>query len=458
MYKTKDEVLVKSKEAIGKTFGEIDQYHRIDNKKNKGALGQIIEESLFGYQVNSRAEADFVDAGVELKVTPIKLNKNGTYSAKERLVLNIIDYHKEVLLKFDTSTFWMKNNTLLLMFYIHDFKKFKKDMMILETLLYEYPVEDLVIFKNDYKYIVDMIKAGRAHELSEADTMYLGACSKGANSSSLRTQPYSSDPAMQRAFSLKQSYMTYIVRHYVIKKEMNERIIRDIHILKNTSFEEYVYSQIRPYFGKTTESLKTILGVNSTSKSFRALLISKMLKIKNIAKSQEFIKSGMKFKTIKVEKSGSIKESMSFPQFEFTEIINETWEESTIRTMFLTTKFVFSIFRIGSDGTERFENLMFWRMPEDDLDIEYKKVFERTIETIKSGDIVKGFKYDKNHKESKITNFPNSGDNLVGHVRPHAKDSTDTFTLPVTDKKTNAKKFTKQCFWLNSTYIKNIVK
>lgn len=34
------------------------------------------------------------EAGVELKATPFKKLKSGKYSAKERLVLNIINYEK----------------------------------------------------------------------------------------------------------------------------------------------------------------------------------------------------------------------------------------------------------------------------------------------------------------------------------------------------------------------------
>ena len=36
------------------------------------------------------------------------------------------------------------------------------------------------IIKDDYEKIVRKIQNGRAHELSEGDTMYLGACTKGA--------------------------------------------------------------------------------------------------------------------------------------------------------------------------------------------------------------------------------------------------------------------------------------
>lgn len=36
---------------------------------NKGGLGQVIEEGLFRYGVNSRNEADFAELGVELAET-----------------------------------------------------------------------------------------------------------------------------------------------------------------------------------------------------------------------------------------------------------------------------------------------------------------------------------------------------------------------------------------------------
>ena len=55
--------------------------------------------------------------------------------------------------------------------------------------------------------IVKKIKEGQAHELSESDTSVLGACTKGANKKSLRSQPNSTKLAMQRAFSFKQQYM-----------------------------------------------------------------------------------------------------------------------------------------------------------------------------------------------------------------------------------------------------------
>ena len=40
--------------------------------KGKGNFGQILEKFYFGYEPNSDAEPDFLEAGLELKSSPLK--------------------------------------------------------------------------------------------------------------------------------------------------------------------------------------------------------------------------------------------------------------------------------------------------------------------------------------------------------------------------------------------------
>ena len=48
-----------------------------------------------------------------------------------------------------------------------------------------------IIIKKDWELINQKIKDGKAHELSEGDTFYLGACTKGSTAAkSLRKQPF----------------------------------------------------------------------------------------------------------------------------------------------------------------------------------------------------------------------------------------------------------------------------
>ena len=72
--------------------------------------------------------------------------------------------------------------------------------------------DDFIQFEKDWNLIVNKIKGGKAHELSESDTVYLGACTAGATrDSSQRTQPFSNEMAMQRAFSFKTQYMKVLL-------------------------------------------------------------------------------------------------------------------------------------------------------------------------------------------------------------------------------------------------------
>ena len=126
--------------------------------KGKGNFGQLVEKFYFGYEPNSKAEADFVDVGMELKCTPLKTLKNGNYRSKERLVLNIINYLEVHQEKFETSSFWKKNAHLLLVFYLHDKEKDILDYLIKLVDDWEYPNQDLLIIKRDWETINQKIK------------------------------------------------------------------------------------------------------------------------------------------------------------------------------------------------------------------------------------------------------------------------------------------------------------
>ena len=134
---SRQEIEIISKSALGKSLNDILNSELItieDKEANKGGLGQLIEKYLFGMDNNSDSEPDFMPAGIELKVTPYKRIKGGKLSAKERLVLNIIDYETEYKNEFKSSHFWYKNNKIELLWYLWEPSKDKKDYII--CLLY----------------------------------------------------------------------------------------------------------------------------------------------------------------------------------------------------------------------------------------------------------------------------------------------------------------------------------
>lgn len=440
-YITKEAILRRAQEIIGIPLGKIDRTGRLST--GKGAIGTMIEESWFGYSPNSESEPDFPEAGVELKATPYLRNTNGDIRAKERLVCNIINYMEEYDRTFRTSSFWHKCNTMLLMSYEHFKNKPKTEYRIDKAILFSFPEEDLIIIEQDWERIMDKVRKGLAHEISEGDTLYLAACTKGANATTVRQQPFSDILAKQRAYSLKSSYMTQILNKFIFGEQENERIIKDWQQLVNHSFEEYLIERISPYFGMTQVELKTRLGVVSTAKNVNELLLAKMLGVSGkISNSEEFKKANIVPKTIRIQKNGTIKESMSFPKFDFIELSKEeSWEESELYNCLAPTKFLFVIYQENEQGELVFDRVKFWNMPSADLE-EVRRVWLRTIRTIRDG--VQLYKTARGTGN----NLPKSTESPIAHVRPHGRDSSDQAPLP------DGRMMTKQCFWLNNSYIK----
>ena len=443
-YTTKETILRRAQEVKGIPLRDVDTTGRLAT--GKGAVGTVIEESWFGYTPNSESEPDFPEAGVELKVTPYIRGRNGI-RAKERLVCNIINYMEEYDKTFQTSAFWHKCNTMLLMSYEHLAGKPKGDFRIDEAVLFSFPEEDLVIIERDWETIMNKVRAGQAHEISEGDTLYLAACTKGANAASVRQQPFSEIPAKQRAYSLKSSYMTQILKKYIFGNAENPRIIKSADILHTQSFEEYIIDKVKVYYGMTRSQLKTHFGIESNAKSLNDRLLARMLNVKGkIANTEEFQKAGIIPKTIRVQRNGKIKESMSFPTFDFIELSREEiWEESELYNYLAPTRFMFVIFQEQTDGQYVFDRVKFWNIPNDDLD-EVGRVWSRTVQTIRRGVSLT----QTSHGVS--NDLPKQTENSVAHVRPHGKNAADMAPLP------DGRMMTKQCFWLNNSYIEGQIK
>ena len=447
----RQEIEVISKSAIGKTMNDIlkEELVSIGEIDNKGGLGQLVEQYLFGIQTNSESEPDFMPAGIELKVTPYKKIKGGKLSAKERLVLNIINYMDEWKNDFRHSHFWMKNNTIQLLWYLWEPNKDYKNYKITHERLMELALsEDIKQIESDWNFIVNKIKEGKAHELSEADTMYLGACTKGANSNSKREQPFNDIHAMQRAFCFKTSYMTQLVRKYIGDYSDVEKVLKGT----KDSFNQYVLEVVNKFKGKSQKELMREFNIDSKAKNINSMIISRMFNVQSkLADTEEFQKANIIPKTIRIEENGRIKESISFPAFKYTELVNQNWEDSDLREQLETTKYMFFVFK-KTKGEYIFKGIKLWNMPETDIETSVMDMWKKTYNAISTGNIVKSI---TNRKRK--TNFPGMSENKVCHVRPHGRNAKDTAPLPVADKLTGATKYTKHCFWINNLYIKKIV-
>ena len=467
-----------SQKLIGHTFREVESWNLYDSdnttgsyndKKRKGGLGNLIEEDFFGYKANSDQEADFPKAGVELKVTPYHYTNKKDLRAGERLVLTMISYEEPVIKDFYKSHCWEKCKLILIIYYHRDKELADNlDYPISYVKLFTPPENDLEIIKQDYQIIIDKIAAGKADELSEADTMYLGACTKGstAEKSTVPQKYYAPErKAMRRAFCFKNSYMTYVLNNYIAGNYEEEESILGSSRLKGKTFADIIEKRISKYVGKTDKELCNIFGITyDNNKAQWTTLSFRMLGIKS-NRAAEFSKANIVVKTIRLEENGSLRESSPLPNISFMDLIKEdVWEESELYKYLTNTKFFFVIFQKQGDVCV-LRGSQLWNISEDDLNGEVKRCWTETKAVVSEG--VKWNISMTNEKVTVSNNLPIKGENRVMHVRPHAnlayyvdKDGRTygNGSLADTDLLPDGRRMTKQSFWLNNTYIVDQIK
>lgn len=437
-------------------------------RKGKGGLGQMVEELFFRYEINSNREADFGEANVELKCTPILQSKSdGLYRIKERLICTMIDYFELVNTKFEDSHLIAKCKLMLILFYLHISDTPIYDYEFLFRVLWELPEKDLLQIKKDYETIAEKVRRGEAHLLSEGDTLYLGACRKGQKGDSKQAQPFSNEKANKRAFSLKPAYMRYILSHVTTSGEnhfsnysqpsaSHFELVSASDLQKN-KFEDIILSRFEGYYGLDYLDICHKLGImpyQAKSKYADVCgLIASDCKSKRLSSAEEFVKSGIVMKAIRLRQNGMPKEAMSFKNIDYCEVYdNDEWTKSELYEIF-TNRFMFVIFKpekgekiaIHNNATDEdvtedayiLDKVFFWTMPAEDIDCA-QTYWEHIRKNVTDNNI-------------NLQSFWSIGDHRKFHVRPKATKKIQLTANP------NGGKCEKYCYWFNQDYIKSII-
>ena len=395
-------------------------------KKGKGSLGQMVENIFFLLETNSYPGADFSEAGMELKCTPLLKGKHDQLHIKERLVCNMINYNDVVNEDFEHSHFYLKCQLMLLLFYLH-----LKDCDNL-----------------DLEFLFS-----KAHELSEGDTMYLGACRKGAKGDKLVSQPNNAEVlAPRRAFSLKMAYMRTVLS-YVVESGKNavsnvegvESELVSVKALRKQSFDDILLDRFRPYMHMDYKSIAKKLKVNISKapKNLFAIIANAIAASRgcyNINQSEEFLKAGLTMKTIRVNANGNIREAMSFENIDYMEIAEcENWYDSRLYELY-SSRFMFVIFKEQNQGKKDFvlDDVFFWTMPQIDLE-GAEEYWNHIRECVLNDHISEAYWWKASDKKK-------------FHVRPKADKAEH---LTPTPNGTMAKKY---CYWFNNDYVRDIVR
>ena len=167
----------------GKTLGEVDKSHQFarteKSEKITGIAGDVIEQSVFGYERDSKQECDIEIDGVltELKTTGVRIPKsdlakvkgksgdayNVYLGAKEGISITGVTFEPTIQTDFNTSHFWEKSEHLLIVFY--EYKSYEAvpasayaDFQIVDYCYNKFSDEEKSKLCNDWEIVRDYLQ------------------------------------------------------------------------------------------------------------------------------------------------------------------------------------------------------------------------------------------------------------------------------------------------------------
>ena len=300
-------------QEAGLTEEEIAWVH--SKESDKGLPGKIVEASYFGYELNSRQEADFETVGAELKTTAADYdNATARYKSGETISVTQIDFRRPVETDFYASHLYDKLRMLIVIFY-------HRDRTLASKLLYRVffaslfcpSEEDIAIIKSDYREIIQKIRAGKANTLSRSDGTYLSTAPKARRHTNMVTPYYGGERIVKRSYTLRKEYVNVILNGYYTRREPEEHLITDLHELDRMSFAQIIQGRFGQYVGWDIWDIVGTLNLHAAqtrdelgfpdipvgvmNKATLPVITARMLGLRSL-KCEEFTRAGIVVKTV----------------------------------------------------------------------------------------------------------------------------------------------------------------
>jgi len=425
-----EQILARASLLEGMRLGDIPgaKLTAADPSRGRQEVGHAVE-SWFGIPPNPTSAPDFPGAGIELKTIPLVRTASGL-RVKERTVVSLINFVELAKETWETATV-RKKLTILFVFFEHRPGRPKSEFPIHSIVLWEPGGEIEQQIRRDWETVHAKVLAGLAHELTETDGRILGPCTKGADSTVLRAQPFSGQLAKSRAFALKPSFTLAL---YVEPKlaPLEPKQIAEI-----ASLEE-LQQAFHGFVGQDIRAISRDLGVKpSAAKDFAARVVRKALLQSSPLTKTEFKLVGPTVRVIRVGRDLYPYEAISFPAFSHVDLIEEIWQDSALLSYLEHMLLAPILGTVRSTPPDEcvIQEPVYWRPTAAQLEL-----IEAEWTTFR--DLIASGKADS---------LPTESQTRAIHVRPHARDSTDRDPTPGGGSQI------KKSFWLNKRFIQRIL-
>ena len=483
-------------EAVkGKTLGEVDKSRQFDrtlkNEKITGIAGDVIEQSVFGYNRDSDQECDIEIDGLltELKTTGVRVPKNELKNArgkigdayntflraKEGISITGVTFEPSIQTDFSTSHFWEKSERLLIVFY--EYKSYDvvtasgyAKFPIVDYCYNSFSEEEKAKLRNDWEIVRD--------HLQKVYTECLDADSRNErlvgfthilrpNLLLIELVPgfkkKSSGSYQKPRYRLKKTFVDYIVRGHFDKSRAKSEIVLSESFSSFAQLDKRCHELSMRFCGKTLPQLKEMLGIDFDSKDVAAKCVTRMFgtDCKRLNQISDFSKAGIIAKTITITPNGGRTEDMKLKLIDFEDWADRDadFEESDVYGYFCEHSFLCPIF-CEHDSQDKskttFEGFKRFAFDEDFIEKEVRRTWNDSRRLIHHNELEWEYRYDKdgnkvvNRSGSYVgaPNFPKSSEYLV-FLRGGADDSNEKSRTECV----NGIRMLPQFFWLKGSYI-----
>jgi DNA mismatch repair protein MutH len=504
----------------GKTLGEVDTSHQFARTKKSekitGIAGDVIEQSVFGYERDSKQECDIEIDGVltELKTTGVRVPKsdlakvkgkvgaayNVYLGAKEGISITGVTFEPTIQTDFPTSHFWEKAEHLLIVFY--EYKSYEAvpasaytEFPIVDYCYNTFSEEEQAKLRNDWEIVRDYLQNiyNEYSDENERNEQLIGFTHVlRPNLLLIELVPAfkkkSTGTYQKPRYRLKQTFVDYIVRGHFDKSRANTEITLKESFSSFAQLDGRCHVLSAKYKGKTFAQLKKALGVKSaiSDKNFGAQCVLKMFgaDCKKLNQISDFTKAGIIAKTITITPTGSRTEDMKLSHIDFEEWLDKDmdFQDSDVYSYFCEHSFLCPVFcergdmakKRKSELKKEYENRIkreskkttfegFKRFAFDDefIESEVKRVWEDSRNLVYQKKLKWEYTVDndgntivnKSGSYRGAPNFPKSEDYIV-FFRGGENDSRDEARSVVI----NGVHMLPQFFWLKGTFIADKLK
>lgn len=420
--------------AKGKTLGEVDKSRQFDRTKESekitGIAGDVIEQSVFGYERDSDQECDIEIDGVltELKTTGVRIPKgdlksvkgktgdayNVHLAAKEGISITGVTFEPTIQTDFNTSHFWEKSEHLLIVFY--EYKSYEvvpasgySKFPIVDYCYNSFSDEEKAKLQNDWELVRDHLQ--KVYE-EYPDTALRNEQLVGfthvlrPNLLLIELVPGFKRKAtgsyQKPRYRLKKTFVDYIVRgHFDKSRTQNEIVLKD-------SFSSFAQLDARchalslQYKGKTIAELKEMLGITTSTKDMAAICVIRMFgtDCKKLNQISDFAKVGIIAKTITITPQGGRTEDMKLKHIDFEEWADRDadFEDSDVYDYFCEHSFLCPIFceHDSKDQSKTtFEGFKRFAFDDEFIENEVRRTWEDSRRLIHNNELEWEYEYDK---------------------------------------------------------------